>query len=128
MITELIARLGAAGTEYVTIDHARTLDEAQDTLSDDIPIARFIPGPVTSEPAHTRPVRQRSTETVIVQTICKWEDRDRLVLQQKGALIGYQHSANHTELQHVKGEVLKISGKIEYWLDMYSADTWIQGS
>jgi hypothetical protein len=124
MITELIERLQAANAGYCTVVHAWTLDVV-DQVADQVPMAIFVPGPVDSELSPARPVRQRQTISIAVLTICDWRGRYDLLQRLYGALLGYQHSPQHTELQHVKGEVRQIRGELVEWMDMFSADHWI---
>lgn len=124
MITQLIARLTAAGTNYNSIQHAWTLD-AIDNLNNPMPMALFVPGPLQTEAAASLPIRQRVTETVVVMTICPWSDLDSLRNQLYSALLGYQHAPQYTELEHKQGEVSRINGSIVQWMDMFFCNRWI---
>lgn len=127
MITQLITRLQAAGTDYQTVAHAWTLDTI-DQIRDPAPLALLVPGPLNTEPAASLPIRQRTTETVVVVTICPWVDLDTLRNQLYGALIGYQHAPEYTELEHRQGEIQRINGNYVHWMDAFAADRWIQGT
>ncbi|MDR2212939.1 MAG: hypothetical protein LBE21_04865 [Pseudomonadales bacterium] len=126
MIAELMTRLEAAGAGYKTIAHAWSLDDGLRNIRDQLPIALFIPGAATSEPSPALPIRQRSTESVIVLTICDWRDRQRLTDSLKGALLGYQHADEYTELEHKAGEVTNIDGQVVHWLDAFTAHRYIE--
>lgn len=124
MIQQLMDRLTASDTGYNHIQHAWTLDML-DQLDEPMPIALFVPGPIRSEPSESLPLRQRVTENVAVMTICAWQDLDTLRSQLYGALIGYQHAPEYTELEHVSGEVNRINGTVVQWMDMFSCQRWI---
>ena len=128
MITELIARLSAAGTGYQTIDHAWDLDLIQD-IEAAKPCAYFMPGPSDSESSDRLPIQQNHKRQIVVVTICDWADLDSLTTetgQLYPALLGYQHSNNHTPLEHVKGDVLAIKGRLVWWKDVFFAESWIR--
>jgi hypothetical protein len=125
VIAELIDRLEAAGSDYETIDHAWSLDETLDQIREPMPVALFIPGPVDTEPSPSLPIRQRSTESIVVITICNWEDLEGLRNQLTGAMLGYQHAPGYTDLEHKKGEVRRIAGQVVQWMDLFTASRWI---
>lgn len=125
MIAQLIARLEAAGTDYDTIQHAWSLDVV-DNLNTPMPMAILIPGPAQTEPSASLPIRQRVTETVVVMTICPWNELDALRSQLYSALLGYEHAQEYTELEHRNGEVSRINGSVVQWMDMFFCHRWIQ--
>lgn len=124
MIEQLIQRLRDYATDYVTIDHAWTL-EPESVRSDDLPYAFFVPGMAQSDPSESLPIRQRVTEHVVVLTICRWTALDALRNQLYGALLGYQHAPEYTELEYSQGEISRIAGDVVHWLDMFTCHRWI---
>lgn len=124
MIASLIDTLVAANTGYRTVEHAWTLD-AIDQLRDPMPYAIFVPGPINSDPSPSLPIRQRSSETVLVVTICLWGELEGLRNQLYQTLLGYQHAPEYTELEHRQGEVQRINGSIVHWVDIFATDRWM---
>lgn len=124
MIEQLIQRLQAASTDYDDIDHAWDLDVIEH-IGDRLPAAYFMPGPTDSEASQQLPVRQRISDQVVVVTVCDWAALDGLRKALYGALMGYQHAPEYTELEHVKGDVLAIKGRLVWWRDTFAADYYI---
>jgi len=125
MIEQLMSRLRIYPTEYKTISHAWSLD-AIDAINGDMPMALFIPGAIHAEPSESLPIRQRLAESVVVVTLCDWRQLDTLRNQLYGAMLGYQHAPSYAELELRQGEVNRINGSVVQWMDMFTADRWIQ--
>ncbi|MCK9469040.1 MAG: hypothetical protein M0Q49_06440 [Porticoccaceae bacterium] len=124
MISKLIERLASVGTGYQTIDHAWDINLIE-SIRDVMPAAYFMPGPANSEPSQQLPIRQLMLARVVVVTVCDWAALQELLDQLYPALIGYQHAADYTELEHVQGDVLAIKERVVWWRDTFSAGRYI---
>lgn len=126
MITEFIAHLGTeliVVDGYVTVAHAWDVEPFNAPEQVDLPAALVFRGTDSSEDSSAdNRTRQRTTTEVYVYTVCAHADLEDLRTRLFNAALGWQASAEWSEMEHSRGQVTKLSGDKIWWLDVFQ--TW----
>jgi hypothetical protein len=120
MIPTIITALKAAVTDFVTIEHAFSMEPVDD-LEAKAPAAYLYQGEGKGMDDYADScVIKREQRSVVVLIVCKWTDLETLRDQTKAVIRGYQYKPEQTPLILASSQTVKIRGEYIWRKDIYT--------
>lgn len=120
MIPSIITALKAAGTDFVTIDHALSM-EPIDNLEVGTPALFLFEGEGKGlDSDGDSCVEQVEVRSVIAFIVCPWVDLETLRDQEKNVIRGYQFKPAQTPLKLASSQTVSIKGEYIWRKDTYT--------
>lgn len=121
MIQSIITALQVAVTDFVTIEHALSM-EPLDNLEAEVPAFFALEGEGKGLDSNGDScVEQVEVRSVVTFIVCKWPDLESLRNQVKGVVRGFQYKPEQTPLKLASSKTVSIKGEYIWRQDVYTA-------
>ena len=120
MIPEIIAAITAANTDFVTIDHALSMEPVEN-LESEAPAFFVLEGDGKGlDEEGDACVENVEVRSVKVFIVCKWIDLELYRNQTKAVLRGFQFKPEQRPLKLASSRTIKINGEYLWREDVYT--------